>query len=97
MAYDKIKSICLDTSLVGDMAKLSSVAQTSCLEGYHATLNYWYPKMIHFPWMGTFCRYVLLLCSSIYIRIFKDVNYLLNVFIFNILELFWLYLILTRI
>lgn len=39
--------------------KLSNDAQTSCLEGYHATLNFWYPKMMCFSWMGTYCRHII--------------------------------------
>lgn len=35
--------------LLNDIRNLSSEAQTSCLEGFHATLNHWHPKMICFP------------------------------------------------
>lgn len=58
---------------MNDIKKLSNDAQTSCLEGYHATLNFWHPKMICFSWMGTYCRYIILLCinkgHSIYISV----------------------------
>ena len=57
-AYDKITSILASTRLLGDIKKLSPDTQTSCLEGFHATLNHWHPKMLHFSWLGTFCRYM---------------------------------------
>lgn len=44
-------------ALVNDIKKLSADAQTSCLEGFHSTLNHWHPKMVCFSWLGTFCRY----------------------------------------
>ena len=56
-AYDKLTSVLTTKQLLGDIKKLSSDAQTSCLEGFHATLNHWHPKMIGFSWLGTFCRY----------------------------------------
>lgn len=58
-AYDKLKSILTSKLLLGDIKKLSPDAQTSCLEGFHATLNHWHPKMIGFSWCGTFCRHIL--------------------------------------
>ena len=45
VAYDRLKSLLTSTLLLGDIKKLSSDAQTSCLEGFHATLNHWHPKM----------------------------------------------------
>ena len=56
-AYDKLNGMLTKTSLVNDLKKLSPEDQTSCLEGFHATLNHWHPKMINFSWLGTFCRY----------------------------------------
>jgi len=47
------------TILLGDVKKLSPEAQTSALEGFHATLNYWHPKMISFSWLGSYCRHIL--------------------------------------
>lgn len=58
MAYDKLSSLLLKTSLLNDIKKMSPDAQTSCLEGFHATLNYWHPKMICYSWLGSLCRYV---------------------------------------
>ena len=55
-AHDTLKKVLLNKIIQGDVRKLSSDAQTSCLEGYHATLNYWHPKMIGFSWMGSQCR-----------------------------------------
>lgn len=47
------------TRLVDDIKKLSPDAQTSCLGGFHSTLNHWHPKIVCFSWLGTFCRYRL--------------------------------------
>lgn len=58
-AYDKLASILTAKLVLGDVKKLSPDAQTSCLEGFHATLNHWHPKMIGFLWLGSFCRYYM--------------------------------------
>eukprot|EP00112_Aurelia_sp_Birch-Aquarium-sp1_P022648 Seg6462.1 transcript_id=Seg6462.1/GoldUCD/mRNA.D3Y31 product="hypothetical protein" protein_id=Seg6462.1/GoldUCD/D3Y31 len=58
-AYDKLAKIILDKQLLHDIEMLSADAQTSCLEGYHSTLNHWHPKMTHFSWLGTFCRTII--------------------------------------
>lgn len=57
--YEKVAGILTNTQLMNDIKKLSSDAQTSCLEGYHASLNFWHPKMICFSWMGTYCRHII--------------------------------------
>ena len=62
--YEKVAGILTNTQLLNDIKKLSNDAQTSCLEGYHAPLNFWHPKMICFSWMGTYCRYKILLCTN---------------------------------
>lgn len=56
LAFDCLNSL-YTTPLVYDIKKLSLKAQTSCLEGFHATLNYWHPKMIYYSWLGSTCRY----------------------------------------
>ena len=56
VAYEKLQTLLTNKTLVNDIKKLSSDAQTSSLEGFHATLNHWHPKMICFSWLGTFCR-----------------------------------------
>ena len=55
-AYDKLKLILSKKSLVNGIRQLSPHEQTSCLEGFHSTLNQWHPKMLCFSWMGTYCR-----------------------------------------
>lgn len=57
--YEKVAGILTKTQLLNDIKKLSNDAQTSCLEGYHATLNFWHPKIVCFSWMGTYCRYFM--------------------------------------
>ena len=56
VAYDKISSILLKPTILKDIAKLSPDTQTSCVEGFHSTLNHWHPKMTHFSWLGTCYR-----------------------------------------
>ena len=55
-AYDKLHKLLTSVRLVNDIKKMSPDAQTSCLEGFHSTLNHWHPKMVCFSWLGTFCR-----------------------------------------
>ena len=57
VAYDKLHTLLTYTRVVNDVKRLSPDAQTSCLEGFHATLNHWHPKMLAFSWLGTYCRY----------------------------------------
>ena len=40
-----MKQILMNTRLLNDIKKLSSEDQTSCLEGFHSTLNQFHPKM----------------------------------------------------
>lgn len=47
-AYDSVKEILMRKSLLKDIQKLSPDAETSCLEGFHSTQNYWHPKMMLF-------------------------------------------------
>ncbi|XP_068734517.1 uncharacterized protein [Montipora capricornis] len=58
-AYDKLNSLLTNVRLVNDIKKLSPDSQTSCLEGFHSTLNHWHPKMVCFSWLGTYCRHIL--------------------------------------
>ncbi|XP_015749236.1 PREDICTED: uncharacterized protein LOC107329014 isoform X2 [Acropora digitifera] len=46
--YDKLNSLLTNVRLVNDIKKLSPDSQTSCLEGFHSTLNHWHPKMVCF-------------------------------------------------
>ena len=54
----RVTSIFENKSLQSAIKKLSSDAQTSCLEGFHATLNFWHPKMLCFSCMGSCSRYL---------------------------------------
>ena len=58
----------MKTKLLNDIKKLSPDAQTSSLEGFHATLNHWHPKMICFSWLGTYCRF------KKYLNIFNHIH-----------------------
>lgn len=58
-AYNKLHKLLTSTRLVNDIKQLSPDAQTSCLEGFHSTLNHFHPKMVCFSWLGTFCRHIL--------------------------------------
>ncbi|CAH3169104.1 unnamed protein product [Pocillopora meandrina] len=55
-SFDKLKLPLTKKMLLNDIKKLSPDAQTSCLKGFHATLNYWHPKMTCFTWLGTLSR-----------------------------------------
>jgi len=55
-AYEKMQEILMKTGIVNDVKRLSPEAETSCLEGFHSTLNQWHPKIICFSWLETFCR-----------------------------------------
>lgn len=57
-AFEKLNNLLMSTILLGNIKKLSPDVQTSLLEGFHATLNHWHPKMVCFSWLGTFCRYI---------------------------------------
>ncbi|KAL9982777.1 hypothetical protein ACROYT_G004880 [Oculina patagonica] len=59
LAYDKLSSLLFKTALLNDIKNLSPGTQTSCLEGVHATLNYWHPKLICYSLRGSFCRHIL--------------------------------------
>ncbi|XP_068739260.1 uncharacterized protein [Montipora capricornis] len=58
-AHDKLKNVLLNKTLLKDIANLSPEAQTSSLEGFHATLNHWHPKMLGFSFLGSWCRHIL--------------------------------------
>ncbi|XP_015755750.1 PREDICTED: uncharacterized protein LOC107335271 [Acropora digitifera] len=58
-ANDKLHKLLTSVRLVNDIKRMSPDAQTSCLEGFHSTLNHWHPKMVCFSWLGTFCRHIL--------------------------------------
>ena len=77
-------------TLVKHIKKLSPVVQTSSLEGSHSVLNHWHPKMICFPWLGTYCRWILSLLklsnqshnySSVYL--YRNHLYLIQIEEFN--------------
>ena len=55
-AYKQLNNILANTRILNNVKKLSPEAQTSCLEGFHSTLNHWHPKMIGFSWLGTYSR-----------------------------------------
>ena len=59
--FDKLNKLLTEKMLLNDIKKLSSDAQTSCLEGFHATLNHWHPKMFSFSWLGSYCRYSIII------------------------------------
>lgn len=71
IACEKVTSIFENKSLQSAIKKLSSDAQTSCVEGFHATLNFWHPKMLCFSWMGSYSRYLFYFHVKLYF-VFKE-------------------------
>ncbi|XP_046864077.1 uncharacterized protein LOC124457998 [Xenia sp. Carnegie-2017] len=59
VAYEKLKGALTKKKLVKAIKQASSVAQTSCLEGYHSVINHFAPKMMHFSYSGMYCRSIL--------------------------------------
>ena len=56
LALEKMKDALRSTRMVKAIKQASSVAQTSCLEGYHSVVNQFSPKMTHFSYPGMLCR-----------------------------------------
>ncbi|XP_078363789.1 uncharacterized protein LOC144648008 [Oculina patagonica] len=57
--YEKMCSALNNAFLVSGIKQSSPEAQTSCLEGFHSTLNQFAPKMIAFSYIGMYCRLVM--------------------------------------
>ena len=62
--FYKVQQIIGNTRLESEIKKLSSNAQTSCLEGFHATLNHWHPKMLCFFMVGILLQASYILCDK---------------------------------
>ena len=58
LVYEKMCSALNNASLVSGIKQASPEAQTSCLEGFHSTLNQFAPKMIAFSYIGMYWRLV---------------------------------------
>ncbi|XP_078321751.1 uncharacterized protein LOC111111789 isoform X2 [Crassostrea virginica] len=54
--FEKLQDIINSRQLKKDIPKLSSVQQTSALEGFHSVINHFAPKMIGFSYHGMLCR-----------------------------------------
>ena len=48
VVYEKVKKVLTKKRLKSGIQKASTIAQTSCLEGFHSVLNHFAPKMIAF-------------------------------------------------
>ena len=64
-AYEKISNILESVYIKKDVRKLSPLAQTSDLEGFHSLLNHFAPKMFQFGFYGMRSRYIHLLVMSL--------------------------------
>ena len=53
--YEKMYSASTNASLVSGIKQTSPESQTSCLEGFHSTLDQFSPKMICFSFIGMYC------------------------------------------
>ena len=56
LALEKMTDALCSTRMVKAIKQASSMAQTSCLEGYHSVVNQFSPKMTHFSYSGMLCR-----------------------------------------
>lgn len=77
-AYDKLKALLTKKALLNDIKKMSPDAQTSCLEGFHATLNYWHPKLICYSWLGSLCRFVVIEIYFCYVTERCPIHFVIN-------------------
>ncbi|XP_046854232.1 uncharacterized protein LOC124447364 [Xenia sp. Carnegie-2017] len=59
VAHEKLCAKLLHPQLMKSIQQASPVAQTSCLEGFHSVLNHFAPKMIHYSYVGMYCRHIL--------------------------------------
>ena len=55
-AYEKLSDALTNSRLSAAIEKVSSEAETSSLEGYHAVINHYAPKMLAFSHQGMFAR-----------------------------------------
>ena len=58
--HDKLCAKLTSTRLLNVIEQASSIAQTSCLEGFHSVLNHFAPEMVHYSFPGMYCRLVSL-------------------------------------
>ena len=56
--YEKLGDLLSSRQVTKDVQRLSPREQTSNLEGYHAVVNHFAPKMIGFSYLGMLCRFV---------------------------------------
>lgn len=61
VVYDKLCAALTNNVLVKGIKRVNqeslSLAQTSCLEGFHSVLNHFVPKMIGYSYIGMYRRY----------------------------------------
>lgn len=57
VAYERLREVLNQTSLLKGIKQASPVAQTSCLEFiYHSAVNNFAPKMLAYTYLGILCR-----------------------------------------
>ena len=57
LVYEKVYGALTNERLIKGIKQASPIEQTSCLEGFHSTLNQFAPKMVAYSYVGMFCRY----------------------------------------
>ena len=62
--YNKLCETLNNSFLLRGIKQASPVQQTSCLEGYHSTVNPFAPKMLAFSYLGLLSRYVTVINAA---------------------------------
>ena len=70
--------------------KASSLAQTSCLEGFHSVLNHFSPKMIAYCYVGQYCRLEM---NFIIVSLLIGINFYVGFFYLRQIVIFLLFLL----
>ena len=69
LVYKKVNGTLTNKKVINGIKQASPAEQTSCLEGFHSTLNQFAPKMVAYSYVGMFCRYGDLIQKHIFLLV----------------------------